>query len=144
MDDSNQLYIDAIKCTDEKMYRAICLEKLSGQTYYTAALVTENGNSNMTSDGQGKTLLFKTFVPRAARTIHSLKLFFTPEIGPALIDESAHDEQQVKILTGRYSQTAKLARRTTMGRPGYCNLKFRLSSNEIQFSASAQTVMLRK
>lgn len=139
-DDSNQLYIDAFKCNDEKMYRAICLEKLSSQTYYTANL-TEKESSN---GEKRKVVSFKTFIPRVARMTHSLKLFYTPEIGPALLDESAHDEQQIKILTGRYSTTAKLARRPTSGRQGFSDLKFRLSSNEIQFSNFAQTVMLRK
>ena len=122
------------------MYRAICLEKLSSQTYYTANL-TEKESSN---GEKRKVVSFKTFIPRVARMTHSLKLFYTPEIGPALLDESAHDEQQIKILTGRYSTTAKLARRPTSGRQGFSDLKFRLSSNEIQFSNFAQTVMLRK
>ncbi|OHT17021.1 hypothetical protein TRFO_12717 [Tritrichomonas foetus] len=135
LEENTQLFIDAVKCEDDRMYNAIVLEKLSGTTFYTAKVFEQD---------ERKMMEFNIQIPRVARTKHSVKLFFNPEFGPGALDEVAHDEQQNKILTGRYSTTAKAARRTTMGRPGFTNMKFRLSSNSIEFASAAHTTMLRK
>lgn len=146
-DDLNQLYIDAIKCQDEKMYRAICLEKLSGQVYYMAKLQIDEENESLSiNDSKLKRVLeFETQIPRHICTSNSVKLFFHPDIGVAVLDETLHDEQQNKIMTGRYSTTAKIAKRSTYARKGYSDMKFRLSSDHFEFSPSPQTlVMFRK
>ena len=136
LDDATQVIMDAPQCDDDKMYNAMVLEKLSGTTYYSAKITKVNDEKSIID--------FQTHIQKLARTKQSLRLFFDPEFGPAVLNKSAHDEQQFRILTGRHSHTARAARRNTIGRRGLCDMKFRLTSNEIEFVPSTQAVILRK
>lgn len=132
VDETSQLLIEAVKCSDDDDYYAIALEKLSGKLYYTALADAAPGSV---------CLMLKIHVPRQLITRRSMKIVNTKDSGPVLIWNSYFADHQARVLTAKNTNLSKASKRAVEPRTGDRSLEFRFCEHGVEFRGPGVNVM---